>query len=281
MAKMNGIISVSTIAYDGYNLGTALRRMSQIGCSHVELDAIEGLSEHIRLQDFRDKTLGRKVNVMMKQSHVSSIGFSGHMDLSKEGIVPAFEKKMRFAKQIGAKIINTFSGPRERIGIFYKNIKHIAEFAKSMDLVVALETHGDIISDRSSLDVIKKINLENVRINYDFANYFHYAKGNVDLEKDFESTLKYVVYLHVKDTVLEGNKWHFTQIGKGTIDYREIFRILKTCNREIPMSIELPLRLEVSENKVAQKTKAPLQIESIDKIVTDSISYVRGLWKLA
>ncbi len=46
---MNEIISISTIAYDGYDLETALKQISQLGGRYVELDAIEGLSEHIEL----------------------------------------------------------------------------------------------------------------------------------------------------------------------------------------------------------------------------------------
>jgi len=201
------------------------------------------------------------------------------MDLSKEEAVPLFEKKMRLAKNLGAKIINTFSGPLERIDTFYKNIKSIDKLAKSMGLMVALETHGDIISDRSSLRVIEKINSENVRVNYDFVNSFHSSRGKIDLEKDFESMLEYIVYLHLKDTVLEKDAWHFTQIGKGIIDYQGIFEILKKIPRKIPMSIELPLRLEMKEDRVPKKTKPPLGIEEINKIVSDSLSYVRRLWE--
>jgi len=143
---------------------------------------------------------------------------------------------------------------------------------------VALETHGDIISDRSSLSVIEKVNSENVRINYDFVNSFHSAQGKINLEKDFKSMLKYIVYLHLKDTRLEKDTWHFTQIGKGIIDYRGIFRILKKSPQKIPMSIELPLRLEI-KNETPKKTKPPLGIEQINKIVSSSLSYVRRLWE--
>ena len=275
---MNEIISISTIAYDGYDLETSLKQISQVGGRYVELDAIEGLSEHIKLQDFQDSAFEKKISTMMRQFHLSSIAFSAHMDLSKEEAVPIFEEKMRFAKNLGAKIINTFSGPLKRINIFYKNIKSIDKLAKSMNLIVALETHGDIISDRSSLSVIEKVNSENVRINYDFVNSFHSAKGKIDLEKDLESMLKYIVYLHLKDTRLEKNTWHFIQIGKGIIDYRGIFKILKKSAQKIPMSIELPLRLEMKD-KAAKKTKPPLEIGQINKIVSDSLSYVRRLWE--
>ena len=276
---MGEIISISTIAYDGYDLETALKQISQIGGRYVELDAIEGLSEHIKSQDFQDRAFEQKISTMMRRLRLFSVAFSAHMDLSKEGAVPIFEKKMRFAKSLGTKIINTFSGPLERIDSFYKNIKSVDKLAKSMGLIVALETHGDIISDRSSLSVIEKINSENVRINYDFVNSFHFAQGKIDLEKDFESMLPYIVYLHVKDTRLEKDTWHFTQIGKGMIDYWGIFKILKKFGHKIPMSIELPLRLEMEEDGAPEKTKPPLEIGQIDNIVGGSLSYVRKLWE--
>jgi len=274
-------VSISTIAYDGYNLETALKQISQVGSRYVELDAIEGLSEHIKSQDLEDSAFEKRIGTMMRQFRLSSIAFSAHMDLSKEEAVPLFEKKMRFAKSLGAKIINTFSGPLKRINTFYENIKSIDKLAKSMDLIVALETHGDIISDRSSLSVIEKINSENVRINYDFVNSFHSTRGKIDLEKDFEAMLKYIVHLHLKDTRLEKGTWHFTQIGKGIIDYQGIFKILRKSPQKIPMSIELPLRLEMKEGEAPIKTKSPLDIGQINKIVSDSLSYVRRLGNLS
>lgn len=277
---MSQIISVSTITYDGYDLGTTLKNISGIGQKYVELDAIEGLSEHIKSTDLQDSVFEKKVNDMMGQFNLASIAFSGHTDLSKEGAVSAFEKKMKFAKKIGARIINTFSGPAQRTDSFYRNIKCIEKLAKSMDLVVALETHGDIISDKSSIGVIEKINSENVKINYDFVNTFHAAKGEIDLEDDFKSVLPCVEYLHIKDTVLKEDKWHATEVGKGIIDYERIFKVLKKSHRMIPMSIELPLRLEIKkETAIAQKSKSLLGIDQINWIVSNSISYVRKLWE--
>jgi len=93
--------------------------------------------------------------------------------------------------------------------------------------------------------------------------------------------LKYIVHVHLKDTVLEKDSGHFTQIGKGIIDYQGIFKILKKIPRKIPMSIELPLRLEMKEGEAPIKTKPSLEIEEINKIVSDSLSYVRRLGNLA
>ncbi len=59
------------------------------------------------------------------------------------------------------------------------------------------------------------------------------------------------------------------------------FKILEKIPRKIPMSIELPLRLEMKEDRVPKKTKPPLEIEEINKIVSDSLSYVRRLGNLS
>ena len=79
---MNETLSISAIAYDGYNMETTLRQISQLGGSYVELDAIEGLYEHIKSQDFQDATFEKRIGAMMKQFHLSSTAFSAHMDLS-------------------------------------------------------------------------------------------------------------------------------------------------------------------------------------------------------
>jgi len=273
------IISISTIAYCGYDLETALEQISKIGDGYVELDAIEGISEHFEPSDFQDGSFKKKISTMMKGLHLSSIAFSGHMDLSREGIVPTFEKRMRFAKEFDIKIINTFSGPLERIDLFYKNIKSIEQLAKSKNLIVALETHGDIISDKSSIGVLERINSENVKINYDFVNTFHAAKGRIDLEEDFRSMLPYIAHIHLKDTIFERDRWHFTQIGKGIIDYRGIFKELRNSRKKIPMCVELPFTLEVEETGVTKKILASLKIDQINKTIRDSISFVRELWE--
>lgn len=279
---MSEIISISTLAYDGHDLETALEHISRVGSEYVEICAVERVSDHIKQSDFEDNMFGRKIDTMMKDSHLFSIAFSMGIDLSKEKIIPVFEKRMKFCKNLGIKIVNTFSGPLDRVNTFQENIEFIDKLAKAMDLIVTLEleTQEDIISD---INIVDKIHSENIKINYDFVNAFHAAKGEINLEEDFRSRLDYITHLHLKDTILKEGIWHFTQIGKGIMDYESIFKVLKESNKKIPMCIELPLRLEMKEDKVriSQKTKPRLEIEQINKIVSESLSYVRELWKSA
>lgn len=280
---MNEIISISTLAYDGYDLETALEQISHCGAGYVEMSAVEGVSKHITPSNFQNDLFKRRVNTMMERFHLSSIAFSTGTDLSNEGIIPFFEEQMKFAKNLNIKTVHAFFGPLERINTFHANMKSVDKLAKSMDLIVALEpeTQEDIVSGTSGIDIMNKINSENIKINYDFVNVFHSTRGKVDLQDDFKSKLDYIAHLHLKDTARKGGTWYFTQIGKGIMDYREIFRILKESQKKLPVCIELPLRLEIEENEVRipRKTRPPLEIEQINEIVSNSLSYIKNLFE--
>ena len=271
---MNKIVAVSTTAYDGYSLEVALKQISTLGCKYVELAAISGVIEHIRPHDFNGDRM-QYIKDLMSQYDLSSVGFSGHVDLTDEGSVPVFKKRMCFAKKIGAKVINTNAGPPEKLKTFYRNIAPIAEYAKDLGLIVALETHGDIIgSGEETREVIDHIASDNVKVNYDFANAFYFSAGKIRPEEDFKHVLEHIVHLHIKDVVLSRDMWQFTKIGEGIVDYKRIFGTLKERDLEIPMSLEFPLRLRGRKGGSLQKSEEKPQIEEINRIIKDSMGFV-------
>lgn len=274
---MEKIISVGTLVYDGYDLKTALENLSQLGIRYVELDSIKGLFEHIRPKDFKDEKVRDKIKGLLQEFHLSCVSFSAHMDLTTAGAISEFERRMLFARELGVKIINTIAGPSEKLNIFYKNISSIDKMAKSLGLIIALETHGDIISHSESKKVLEKIASSNIKINYDFVNVAQLTKKRINLREDFASILNWVAHLHLKDIVLKEDIWDFTEIGKGEINYPEIFQLLGDCQRNIPVSIELPLRLRVSTKGCPWKTESIPKIEIINYIVKRSFQYVKKL----
>ena len=274
---MDKIVAVSTTAYDGYSLEVALKQISTLGCKYVELAAISGIIEHLRPHDFNDDRM-QYIKDVMSQYGLSSVGFSGHVDLADEGIVPVFKKRMSFAKKIGAKVINTNAGPREKLKTFYRNIVPIAEYAKDLGIIVALETHGDIIgSGEESRQVIDHIGSDDIKINYDFANAFYFSAGKIRPEEDFKYVLEHTVYLHIKDVALSQDMWRFTKIGEGIVDYQRIFGTLRERNLEIPMSLEFPLRLRGKKGGSLQKSEEKPQIEEINQIIKDSMGFIAKL----
>lgn len=274
---MEKIVAVSMTAYDGYPLETALEQVAKLGCRYVELTAISGIIEHIREEDFNEEYF-QKLGQIMAKHNLSSVAFSGHVDLTEEGIIPVFKKRMDFARKIGAEIINTNAGPGERIEKFYENIIPIAEHAEKIGITVGLESHGDIInSGKESGEVIERIGSDKVRINYDFANTLTFSHGEIKPEDDFEYILDYTDHLHIKDVLLSEGKWEFTKVGEGMIDYERIFTTLKDNNLNIPMSLEFPLRLTGKKGESLRKSLPRPEIGKINEIVKDSMEFVEKL----
>lgn len=274
---MDTPVAISTTAFDGYSLEVALEEISGLGYQYVELAAISGVIEHIRGGDFNSEYL-KKLRTLMSQYNLSGVSFSGHLDLTQADVVPLFKKRMHFAKELGARIINTNAGPLERIDTFYRNIVPIARYAEEIGLTVAVESHGDIINEASrSAKVIERIGSVWVRINYDFANVFVFSDGRIKPEDDFSHCIKYCSHLHLKDVILKNNLWQFCAIGKGMIDYAKIFRLIAKYELRLPMSLELPLRLTAKRGQSLKKLEHVPSIEKINKTILDSMTYVRAL----
>lgn len=274
---MDTTVAISTTAFDGYSLPVALQEISGLGYQYVELAAVSGVIEHIRGGDFNSEYF-EDLRTLMSQYNLSSVAFSGHLDLTQADVVPLFKKRMHFAKELGARIINTNAGPVERIDAFYRNIVPIARYAEEIGLVVALESHGDIINEASrSSKVIERIDSAWVRINYDFANVFVLSGGRIKPEDDFSHCIKYCSHLHLKDVALKNDLWQFCTLGKGIINYAKIFRLITKHKLRLPMSLEFPLRLTAKRGQSLKKSGDVPPIEKINKTILDSMTYVRTL----
>ena len=85
-------------------------------------------------------------NKLCGDNYLKCLAVAGHVDLTIEEQLQDFLKKIEFTSRIGAKYINTNSGPLERIGTFRDNIKRVISAAEKWNVTVCLESHGDILS---------------------------------------------------------------------------------------------------------------------------------------
>jgi len=276
---MKVALGIGTNAYDGYSLEVIFEQISEVGVKFVEIAAIKGYFEHVKPEEMNEEEK-EKIKILLKKYNLFCESFSSHVDLTEENILPLFKKRMEFAKKIGAKIINTNSGPLGRKKKFYEVIKKVDEYAKRLNLIVALETHGDIISSGEDVKVIKKINSPNIRMNYDFGNVFYFSGGKIHPEEDFEKVIEYpecVCHLHIKDIKLENNKWKIVPIGKGMVDYEKIFYLIEKNKLFIPASIELPLRLGGKKEEGLKKINPVLSLAKVNSVIKQSLDYIRKL----
>ncbi len=282
---MDTIISISTVAYEGYDFETALAEISRLGGTYVELGFVAGVSEGFTENDF-SAAYGRKLKTMLERFGLKTVALAAHMDLGGQDAVAAFRRRMEFAGAVGARIIHTKASGRSSKTRFLHNIGILAGIAESLGLTIALENPGHgfgednlIHSGVSGASLVKEIGSDVVRLNYDFGNAFSYSRGSIRPEEDFEATLPHAVHFHLKDMAPINGGWVFTEIGKGVIDYRKILRFLSQQKQSPLLAIELPLMLIRDEGFNPQRRQTPLALPEIEKILKNSLAYVEKALK--
>ena len=230
MEIVDPVISINTLAYEGYDLTTALQEISKIGVDHVELGYTRGFTEGLTEAHFSE-TSAVQINGLLSDLGLASIALSAHIDLTTEDAVDELKRRIDFGKRLGVKIVNTKVGSKSGRKKFEKNIESIADYAESMNIVIGLENPAEgtdqiITSGKTGAEVVKRIDNDFIKLNYDFGNAFTYSKGEVDPAFDYKEALPHACYLHLKDMNKTDDGWDFAQIGEGVVSYDIILKEL-------------------------------------------------------
>lgn len=271
--KLFNPYSLGTNLCKGYPLDTALDIVKESGFEYAELSSIVNMCEHIEPSRLNAE-YAAMIKEMLDAKGMKCYAVSGHVDLTEEGQFQDFLKKIEFTGRIGAKIINTNSGPVERLDVFYKNMSKIIDAAEKWNVRIGLESHGDIVSTaKDSLCIFKHFNHPLVRLNYDTGNVLFYSAGKVRIEEDIPYGFEYLAHLHLKDIKIEGNSVRYCPIGSGDVNFPAVFRVLKQLGREIPCGLEIPVHVKGVLGNIGP-VGTPMPKEKILQAVKSSTDYI-------
>jgi len=231
-----------TNSYHTYRLDEALAGIAEAGFRYVELSAVPGWTEHVRLDGAED--LRRE----LRRHELTAVSVSAHSDLTTRDGLQYGIQAVRWAADFGIPIVNTAIGGHasreENEKSFLENIGQLADAAKAAGVVVALEIHGDIMATgEKSLPLLKKVGRpDTIKVNYDTGNVEYY--GGVRAVDDVAKIAPYLAHVHLKDTVGGKGVWNFPALGSGVVDFRRVLDILRTAGYRGPYSVELEFQGE-------------------------------------
>jgi len=240
-------VGATTSCWTGFTLEDALKGISKAGLKHVELSAMYevcdskgDIAEHVvpeHMNESDTKILEKKI----ESYSLSPMSISGHVDLVKLEGVDALKRRIDLAQKIGASVVNTKTGDpssQKEIREFFKHLEEIAEYATGKKIFIGLETSGKYFNTaKKAVPILKKVNSEYVKLNYDTANVIYYE--NVFPEDDIEYGVEYLVHIHLKDKRGGKGEYDFPALGKGDVKFEKIFNILYEHSYSGPLSIEI------------------------------------------
>ena len=268
--------SIGTNIAMGYSIEDALALLKKAGFARVEISSIAGMCEHADPRCM-DERYAVKFTELLAQSGLTCSALAGHVDLTEPVQLEHFLRKIEFAARIGAPIVNTNSGPLSRLDDFRKNIRKVIAQAERYNVMVCLESHGDIVNTaKDSVHIFREINHPLIRLNYDTGNTYFYQKGNVSVEEDIKYGFEYLEHVHLKDISIEGNRVEYRPIGSGDIDFGAFFSSLRELGKDIPIGIEIPVFVKGTIQAIGP-TNYPLATDELLRACDSSMDHLRAL----
>jgi len=159
------------------------------------------------------------------------------------------QEHIRLAKDLDCKQVRVFPGRDTGEGIAegergfqlaVEAYQDLSRFAEEFDVTLLVENHPMTITvtAQQTVDLVKAVDRENVRILYDPSNLIVYA-GEQDVESNFHIQKDYIAYVHMKDQLLlKDGRYADTVIGRGVIPWGKILRLLYEAGYEGFLAME-------------------------------------------
>lgn len=270
-------VSVSIVAYDGYPLEVALDSLARLGVQSVEMAYIEGYSRDFSEELFAQDN-ARKLRRIFEVAGIHCRALSAHFDLSRPGGNEALRRRIEFAASIGAQLVSTVSGPKEREAEFLGNLASAVRSAEESQVTIGLENPADdtvatIGDGKDAARVVAGFDHRLVRINYDPGNFLTHAPG-VAPQDDVLPTLSWCAGIHLKDLRPTPDGYTHTALGDGTIDWAVFFDALAQATHAPLLSIEHPLRMQRDPRGRIVLDSAVMPLAEIETILKRSLHIV-------
>ncbi len=272
---MARIVSVSAAPYDGWDAASMLESLARCGATHVEPAFIVGYTEPFDETAFERAEATRWAS-LLAASGLRCHAVSSHIDLGRNDAVPVFRKRMDFARDLGARVINTNAAVRENEAAFFRNIEALVEHARALGLVIGLENPGDARPNlldvaADGIALVQRIGAREVRLNYDPGNTESH-RPEIDPVADAIAALDACAHLHLKAVRRVEDGWSNVGLGDGDRDLAPL-RAALAARPDVPVGIELPLRMRRGRDAQPWRRVARLPLDEIEAAIRRSLDW--------
>lgn len=263
------IIAVNSNCYHGYSIEEAIDGIASAGFHYIELTATKGWTEHV-FPTMSIKYLN-SVKDRMAAKGLIPFSMSGHTNLMDKERIDDFRENMRLANFFGCDFIVSSIGEAHMKDNAVATNEEVAEHIHALiplleeyNLKLVLENHGEHSTGKMIDQIVKLVNSEKVKINFDTANGIYFA--GIDPIEDLRSCIENISHFHIKDKIGGAKEWNFPTLGQGSVDFPKIIEILDKAGNTSPFSIEIEFT-----------SAGPKNLVEVNSAIQDSYKYLRSL----
>lgn len=212
--------------------------IKEIGGSYIELCTVKGAHNNTL-----DLTEGNRdfIKEAISSHGLSIASVAGYNDFSLsdpdkiEKQVKRLQWYCQLAVDLNVNIVRVLGG-EQTVGVTRKELlkslivgfQSAVNMAKNYHITLALENHGYLVNDASTLvEIIENVASENLKITLDTGNFCWAGHSLQDAYNYFKILAPYVVNVHLKDFIFaEKNKVKFVPLGEGRLNLNRVIEFL-------------------------------------------------------
>jgi L-ribulose-5-phosphate 3-epimerase len=220
------LIACRMASYGSYQ-AVAYEHLASLGVRHVEIT----VPNANRIEATRAE---------LARFGLSASSLHGGCDVGREDVARQVEDQMPAFAALGTRImfvsVKAGETPRETA---YARLREAGDVAARHGVTIAMETHPDLITNGDvALETMRAVDHPHVRVNFDTANVYFYSQG-IDGVAELRKAAQYVAAVHLKDTDGGYRHWHFPALGRGIVNFREVFGVLDEAGFNGPYTLEI------------------------------------------
>ena len=231
-------LGANSVLFGGHDMETAFKYIALAGYDGIEISAIDGMSEHLVLDRWRE--LAPTVKQLAQSYNLELLAME---QPSRDAV--KMEQAMQAAVEIGIPIINCGPGGKtEEPGSLEQTINELGELAHMAErygvtLCVKAHVGHSVYNTPTTLEVMKAISSPNFGIDMDPSHIYRANENPVDAIAAVVSRVKHVHIRDCKGRQQGPGKPEMQANGRGDIDLVGYVRVLHENGYTGPLNLEV------------------------------------------
>jgi sugar phosphate isomerase/epimerase len=234
--KKKPLLSFSTLGCPDWNFTQITNFAVKHGYKGIEVRGIQREMNLIQCEIFKPQNIKATLQLMQeKKLRFVNLGSSATMHFSegaeRKKNLDEGKRYIDLAQQLNCPYIRVFPNlfPKEQernqtIDLISKGLVELGEYAKGSNVMVLMETHGELVQIDDLEKIMQSANHPQVGLVWDFTNMW-------TITKEAPATMytrlkKYIFHTHIKDAKLVDGKPHYTLLGKGDVPILDAVSLL-------------------------------------------------------
>ncbi|MGR5140207.1 sugar phosphate isomerase/epimerase family protein [Photobacterium sp. DNB23_23_1] len=281
---MKNNFSISTVAYAGHSIESALDSICSLDVYNVELALIQGAIYDLDEEGVSESNV-RHIRDLLNRRHMSCTSLAAHCHMTLDNCDERLLKRINLASILDCQRLIIYAPRNGNLSQFQRAASRAIARAEALEIKILIENVGDqqpyMLNDSSDFEpVINEFNSEALGINFDPGNLASHRPEN-DLFQCAVRSLDIAEHIHIKDLVFDGNSYQFCAVGDGICRYQALFRHVSKHNSMPFFSIEAPFAMiRKADGRAVLKPKSEvLSLEEINAKLRASVQLIMELYR--